>query len=1340
MTLANLYRLSTQEGDGGAKARQLLLQTDWFARMSEFDPRSGESLTQALTPFLRKVEADLRSEERWKIQDRLSRLTDHSRLALMRVIKSLNENPSREHAEMAIRDVRELDAACFRKLSNRPGRTIREKLAARPYLQAVRRFQSIDLPENRLVKAFAWRLVELLRERAECLGGWLGECPDDLIELLDRWLRSDEAHAISKWENPPPNNMLLSHRDYRRIYDSWRWLQSLDDDVARDLNRFEERQSCIDFWKYAAELRFVRDVALEEVPVGFDYDAFAIVSRLGCIMVHDGKRRGKLLTGTRLDYVPKRRPEDPRLPQTDSSACIDFTGESSVFTTGGRSESLPATLAWQLWGTGDGRESISLFEAQSVYEGEGVHTVKSSDFFSAPDAMREHAYEAAMSIAADLRRVFRSDSLAWLVPDIVDDFQLTPLRQGINAVFSNAEPIPRSIAAAFQMVDVTRIKKEGFAVAIVDGLNGDAFVTKLVARYDAKLEAALPETRGYAWERQPAVRIEPGNVDALRGDHGALKKLVGWFVFSISLRELPVLGGFKLHEMEECVQDIPLWYDQLPALSTKIPINGVYDHFYFVEEKNAKVSPRRGVARVIPIEQEFTLPAGQERYEFPLYMGNGNDASQFVASLTSPLFPLRRAVCCSLRMTYTYGASQPYVLTFIPHDTTIKPMTVAWEPKKIQSVNPSNLIVPEFPTKSSWVTLVESNCKALELVADTFDEILACVSGARSAEFVAKKRQRFEKRAAVVEEKRSELADRIADCQKHIEVLEGSWKEGEVNSYVLRDKKDAPYCFVRCGYAETFSHSSHWAGDISPESLSRGDHVWISCQPDSKPGKFFGMWMSRNPDRPQALDNRIADLRRRLSGLEGSLRGLDEQLSSIRAQQDSISEADILPEVEKSIADKTRTCWGPILLIWDNAHSCHDEAAPEWFRQRIENALRKFDAVLRDSAIPHQFKDLIARMLYPIHKDIPISLVEADQRDIGEHGTSAVSVRQVGYALGDAGLEWQQRLLGWMLSQAKAGYFPILRTFSIALWRCESLVGRLTDKDCNILCQTLQKSIKAIGSRIEKESSANTTENGTTAEKLYVAVASARYNFEVMLALIRVRKSSNVEAARMFVPGSSTSTMLLDLVDSFAKVLASHRLPLVSRISLNIKKPKGFSRMPDLLFALRLLLSGDDGANTISINEVGDDEAVDVGIVSSRVSSRPNASGALPPGMSGLFGRKISALGKAVGVVYMRDKKGIQALQHGILGCQYWTKDSSERPWEQAFVCVHPKYGCHETHGGICEYWNKMGGWTGSLGFPTSDEEDFHEGDQLRGRVSHFEHGDVLWLNDENRIDVRMKS
>ena len=122
-------------------AHTLLGQLDWFCRIADFDPKTGSALPQSLTGFLAKVTQPAND---FLVLDRLWRITEHSRASVERLFRSLNESPCREQALLAVHSVRELDANSFIKLSNRPGRTIREKLAGKPYMQAVRRFQSID--------------------------------------------------------------------------------------------------------------------------------------------------------------------------------------------------------------------------------------------------------------------------------------------------------------------------------------------------------------------------------------------------------------------------------------------------------------------------------------------------------------------------------------------------------------------------------------------------------------------------------------------------------------------------------------------------------------------------------------------------------------------------------------------------------------------------------------------------------------------------------------------------------------------------------------------------------------------------------------------------------------------------------------------------------------------------------------------------------------------------------------------------------------------------------------------------------------------------------------------
>ena len=291
MTLIELYQWQGGEGKNGENARALLTQIHWFTINADFDPKTGEALPQALSAFLGNVARTPAAET---LHDRLWRITEHARPSVERLFRALNESPRREHALLPVRAVRELDASSFIKLSNRPGRNIREKLAGKPYLQAVRRFQSVNLPENRLLKAFVTRLAELLELRRDCLR----ETEDELLAKIQSWLLSDNAQAIARWDNLPPNNTLLSHRDYRRVWDAWRWLQTVDDDIVRDLSQLETRDKTMRLWDDYGRMYFEGTHRFAEMPVLFDYEKLEICPWLSQIAFQKAPRKIVRSSGT----------------------------------------------------------------------------------------------------------------------------------------------------------------------------------------------------------------------------------------------------------------------------------------------------------------------------------------------------------------------------------------------------------------------------------------------------------------------------------------------------------------------------------------------------------------------------------------------------------------------------------------------------------------------------------------------------------------------------------------------------------------------------------------------------------------------------------------------------------------------------------------------------------------------------------------------------------------------------------------------------------------------------------------------------------------------------------
>ena len=486
MSLRDVYRAFGEDSEEGELARRLLEQQHWFTTLADFDPKTGEALPLGLDEVLRRLSS---RRELTAIHDRLRRITDHSRVAVAHLLGSLSESPRREQAMLPVRSVRELNATSFIALNRRPGRNMREKLAGKPYMQAVRRYQSIDLPENRLLKAFASQLVEFLELRQQ----YLHE-EDELLSVLRSWLHGEEAASIGRWENLPPNNTLLSHREYRRVWDAWRWLQNLDDDIDRDMTRLDERTAVVTVWEDRAKKFKSGTVLYGDMPVVLDFEQFQIRPWI--------------------DRLPTRPTPPLRRPKPiceTSSVCIDITEPRPTYaTTEASAETVNDLYLWQRWRRDVEMVDIDLYEADFPMLHPDATTVAMPDLLFRRDQEPALADAASRSFARRLRRTFDSPSLTWLLPDHLNEFQVEVLRRNLNASFPKSEPLPRSVAAVFAAVGYKEIKRDGYAVVVVDQVGGVTTATRLVARIDSELARQAPETKGYYWERTPTSVLERG--------------------------------------------------------------------------------------------------------------------------------------------------------------------------------------------------------------------------------------------------------------------------------------------------------------------------------------------------------------------------------------------------------------------------------------------------------------------------------------------------------------------------------------------------------------------------------------------------------------------------------------------------------------------------------------------------------------------------------------------------------------------------------------------------------------------------------------------------------------
>lgn len=1123
ITLQKIYAdFRDKKGDHDV-AQALFRQTDWFCHVAEFDPKTGEALPQSLSIVLAKVAEYSLQNIGEPIRDRLWRIAEHSRASVERLFRVLNESPRREQALLPVRAVRELDANSFIKLSNRPGRNIREKLAGKPYLQAVRRFQSVDLPENRLLKSFATRLAELLELRQD----YLNEEGNELLPKIQFWLRSDLVKGIARWDNLPPNNTLLSHRDYRRVWDSWRWLQNLDDDISRDFSQIKARGETTRFWTEHAQKWADGGYFFVEMPILFDFEKFEVHPWLSELVFRK---------------APQKISRVPSVDEILEPVCVDLSILRPRFANTTESfRVLRNTYFWQRWTKGDDSVDLDLFGSDAAYLHPNATSISSTDLFFSKDNTSEYFDRAARAFAAKLRGAFKSDSLIWLVPDSLNDFKLEVIRRNLNSRFPDAEPLPRSVAAAFERVDYSKIRGDDFAIVVVDSSSGKTCITKLLARFDQELKKCLPETFGFYWERCPPVVIastdperaegnsydlitvddegrwrdatQPAKTQSINPSSLKLDPRVGQFEMCINLTGSPVIGGIRLNLLRQRAGDIPLWRDQVSELSIKVMNDGRYQRFHLVS-RDTTVKPVRGMSIPISVEKDFTLPAGKLFYQFPLFQGENDDETGFSARLDSPAFPLKGSRVCKLNLTFEYGANEPYKLVFTPLDKSFPPVRASW--RKAEETVIVDAPSPEYPTPMTWAEVRFEPKRNSSEAVDLLDKVLTGVSRLDRDLFIRPKPSKTR-------------------------------TTGKITSHWHKGKSGAHFAFVQCNKTDesVFINETKFADGFSYEDFKEGDSVSFELQ--DRGGKYSG-W--------------------KIAGVD-----YREPLQSTRLKVfDSSTAQGVRENIYKRL-------YRPVIQVWRDGRSISDADCPSDFRDAMCTNIEYLASLLQHDGIPIPVKYAVVFLLACMHKDTHNECVQRITEQV--KSGKILARKAVGFALGDLSEQWQRDARNALVTHLTD---DSLRVFAYGIWREPHFVERFSFADLKSILQRLTVMLLNIKQcpRRRDEKDEWTVRNWirSTAEPL-----------ELLLGLLRTRAASDSEIKMLLQPHQNITKELVKHVERVTGIVANSNVTLTSHVQINIKKPEGESNTPDLLYALRLYLTGDDGANAIHIASVADSES-----------------------------------------------------------------------------------------------------------------------------------------------------
>ena len=1123
MNQRDLYSLFNDDGIDGELSREILGQRNWYTRIADFDPRTGDALILGFDEVVRRLASEDNHEV---IRDRLWRITDHSRAAIKRIINSLSNSPKRDQAVLPLRSVRELNAASFIALSRRPGRTIREKLSDRPYMQAVRRYQSIDLPENRLFKAFLIRLVELLEFRMSCLGD-----QDELVTDIHRWLHSEQANEISQWQNLSANNTLLSHRDYRRIWDAWRWLQRLDDDIEEDRRALEERRELIATWEEFARKIPEGKTLFGSMPVLFDYESFALETWCMPIQVatKDAKR----------SFTVKRKFTDV--------ACIDLTYVQPMYATSdslGASE-LSEQFVWQYWKGDSTATSLELFDADLVVEHPDAVTVSSRDLFFGGTAEPRLLDAAARSFSQKLSSVFTSSTLQWLYPDFLNDFELGMLRRNLNSRFPGAEPLPRSVAAVFESIDFSQINGDGFQVVVYDESDGVLHATKLIARFDSDLLERLSLTNGYYWERTPTVilrkaadpdnlksiyssvdqsgRVRPGSTgpdrSALQDAPLLYNDIVGEFDLPIIVHESPVQGGVRLRNLQDQAGDIPLWRDHIPELSIGALVNGLWETIPLVGA-HTNVRPIRGREVEIPSREEAraSLGSGVTRFVFPLSQGRSENKIGYEAFLVSPSFPLSTSTRFKLKLTYTYGADDPYKLQFLAEgkdgmrDSTIPPIIAAWRPiaKRTES-ELENLPLPDFEDKVAWELLTRwprLKPRNGSMEWDLLDHIKSALSGQSGENF-----------------------DSI------IESIKSTRTEGVITTKSANERGQQ-FLFVDINGESVYCNESDFLERVSSSQITPGSKVFLNVR--------------RKEDRSWGVN------------VTFSVKWSDSLETVIRGKL--LKPGNKRPMNFERLGGGLMSASFPSHVVWNRGRSITESDCPAWFRTVVEDGREYAQRLLDSQDTPQELRTKILVFLSRMHKDAPQGTIQELQRLAIKSRINFIELQCLAFSIGDCSETWQQKILERILHP---DFSDTVYALSIVFLKCPQVVEILSFEDLVGLISRLEDELKT---ELLLPPSAK-------------SVRRCAYIFEVLLALLVTRRSDNLAIKQLLAPESSSGVFFTEMIDRVARNLRDNRLTLSSRIEMKTdEKAPDEAWQPDLLVALRTKLTGRGGSTSLRIS------------------------------------------------------------------------------------------------------------------------------------------------------------
>lgn len=1151
--------------------KQLFSLQSFLFNLVDYDPVTNLPLPSTLDSRLETImHTNIATNMWWN--DRFQNIINFSSSAIIQLIDLLHEKNIREYHVNHPSKIREVDSKCIMWLSKKPGFTIKQKIASSQRMMGVYHSTSLDTSENRLFKAFLYKIDNILTEKATIarqLGFKIPGEVERLMTIIHSWRYSDEYAQISDWNNVPPNNTLLNDKNYRKIWISWSTLQQIDQYNSKDLARSYELKNAVLFWVICAilnenkNIRFcqriikLRDTsALKGVyspDKGIRYwQDFSIRHKGNRIQITTEKAvkeisfpENLVSVENILDYAKKCiQTHFPAVNITEfhgkqrtvkkkvDVAAIDINGIRPAFANDlGETGLMAQKLLFQSFGT----DSCSCASSKYIDTQEGspltfsIHHVFSEINYDEKNEFENSVLEndVCRSFAHTIRNEINCNKCIYVVNDDIDDFSkaVVAFKRSMNAAFVQAEILPRSIAYVFELSKKMNFKNNQI-IHVSNQLGETVVHTDIKVIFDEELLRRNPATKGFKFIRQiPQKEAYKAGVSLLTeydkesleneftidGDNLIFQRRVHSRETgkTISAKTNCSTGALEYERLQKITPDIPLWGDVLPTL--KMVSDGME---YNLVELNQTIFAIRGKPINIPVKAKFECPADKDFFEFNLIQGDAK--SRYFAYIKDSHLPFREAQKCALKLTYTYGDEFPYQLEFVPQNKTFKTLHVSWETKSHK--DRLQLPYPEFISIPTW------------------DEILVQKT----------KDRKWDKDLQKYIYKETNLSP-LKRIDLFYDYLENSFVS-EI-SYIHPAKENTNKSLVSLNYScETIQYRDRYTRELITKPRN------ITCLIDSS-------------KEPSIGDKVWFILEKTDKGYRGSFPILlkSEEINCCFKGMRSFSN-----------------------FIWNGGKSIYDDGCPKEFRKHTEKMINSVipQKIVDNSDCPNVVAYEMQLFLHRLHKDSPSWFTE----EISKSPVETLDPFSTAFALGDCSQEWQQKKLAEIFHQIEMAQNrkKMIAIFAIALWREKNLVFKIPTSIIRQLLFVMDKSIE----NFDKD---------YTLDKF--AVKRLFTMMECLLSFCRLRETRNKEILRIMSP--FTNNIVKNIVEQLKRIsqkkwscqdgkwfIASGKtntLSAKSYLTFSISN-ESTKNVPELLQATLGYLSGSINSNAIKVLDTDFDE------------------------------------------------------------------------------------------------------------------------------------------------------